>query len=223
MLGVYFSGTGNTKYVLNLFLKNLGQTYSISSIEDKDTLEKIKENKDIVIAHSIHYSCIPKIFRDFLDNNIELFRDKNIFIITTMGLFSGDGCGLSERKLRKVGANVTGGLQVKMPNSVCDVKALKRSREENKDIVNDAEKKIKEATDKIKKQIKVKEGIGFLPHIAGLFGQRLYFKHKVENYSNNLKFDKEKCTKCGKCTKACPMNNLKIEESIKRLGKCTMC
>ena len=141
MLGVYFSGTGNTKYVLNLFLKNLGQTYSISSIEDKDTLEKIKKNKDIVIAHPIHYSCIPKIFRDFLDNNIELFRDKNIFIITTMGLF----------------------------------------------------------------------------------GQRLYFKHKVKDYSNNLKFDKEKCTKCGKCTKACPMNNLKIEESIKQLGKCTMC
>lgn len=32
MLGVYFSGTGNTKYILDLFLKNLGENYSTSSI-----------------------------------------------------------------------------------------------------------------------------------------------------------------------------------------------
>ena len=46
MMGLYFSGTGNTKYVLELFLKKLSESsYTICSIEESNTLEYIKQAK----------------------------------------------------------------------------------------------------------------------------------------------------------------------------------
>ena len=43
-----------------------------------------------------------------------------------MGLFSGDGAGILARRLRKYGAQIIGGLHLKMPDSIADEKALKR-------------------------------------------------------------------------------------------------
>ena len=60
-----------------------------------------------------------------------------------MGLFSGDGAGCSARLFKKYGANIIGGLHLKMPNCIGDVKALKKSLEENKLVVKKANIKIK--------------------------------------------------------------------------------
>lgn len=42
------------------------------------------------------------------------------------GLFSGDGTGCAARLLKKYGAQILGGVQIKMPDSVCDSKLLKK-------------------------------------------------------------------------------------------------
>lgn len=64
MLGVYFSGTGNTKF------------------------------------------CVDKFLEEY-----------------------GDGAGLLARLLNRYGASIVGGLHIKMPDSIGDVKALKRDYE----------------------------------------------------------------------------------------------
>lgn len=61
-------------------------------------------------------------------------------------------------------------------------------------------------------------------HIAGLFGQRLYFYNKTRKYTNKLKIDKAKCVGCGVCVKLCPMKNLSISHNkAKAEENCTMC
>ena len=224
MMGLYFSGTGNTKYVLELFLKKLHKSnYTICSIEENHVVECIKQAKEIVIAYPIYYSSLPKIVNDFIDINIELFRDKKIFIITTMGLFSGDGSGLTQRKLRKVNANIIGGLHIKMPDIICDVNLLKKSKTENANIINQANISIDNAVSRIKKGLEVRQGLSSTSHIAGLLGQRLYFGHHVKKYSDKIKIDNEKCTKCNKCVSLCPMENLVLDDRVHTLNKCTMC
>ena len=52
-------------------------------------------------------------------------------MIATMGLFSGDGAGVLARLLKKYGAKITGGLHLKMPDSIADEKVLKRPLEKN--------------------------------------------------------------------------------------------
>ena len=141
MTGIYFSGTGNTKFCVDKFLKEYDCSKNSFSIEDSEALERIKNDDEIVMGYPVQYSNIPKILRDYIVNNRYVWKGKNIFIIATMGLFSGDGAGISARLLKNYGAVIVGGLHLKMPDSICDERALKRSFEHNKRIVVKAAKK----------------------------------------------------------------------------------
>lgn len=69
MIGIYFSGTGNSRYALEVFLKKYDETVPIYSVEDADITKYIKRNKEIVFAYSVQYSNIPKMLKDFIDKN----------------------------------------------------------------------------------------------------------------------------------------------------------
>lgn len=130
MVGIYFSGTGNTKYCLDKFLEYYSgnkenKLYSIS-IEDRDCIKEIKDNNDIALAYPIYYSDLPIIVRNFIIDNKEIFKNKNIFIIVTMGLFSGDGAGCSARMLKKYGANIIGRTTLKNARLYWRCKGIKK-------------------------------------------------------------------------------------------------
>lgn len=224
MTGIYFSGTGNTKYCIEKFMKHYDGKSQVISIEHEGAIDEIKKNENIVFAYPIYYSSIPKIVRDFITLNHKLFYKKNIFIIATMGLFSGDGTGCSARLLQRYHANIIGGLHLQMPDCIGDVKALKKPLHKNKQIIHRADEKIKAAAEGLKKGEPPKEGLGIFYHIAGLFGQRLWFYNKTANYTEKLRINRKKCVGCGKCVSICPMKNLNIAGGISVSGrKCTMC
>lgn len=222
MTGVYFSGTGNTKYCLSVFLSKLG--CDMFSIEDQKAASAIADSCDIVFAYPIYYSSLPKIVHDFIVKNEDLWAGKNIYIIATMGLFSGDGAGVSARLFAKYGANVTGGLHLRMPDCIGDVKALKRSAENNKKLINAARLKAENAAKLFSEGKPTQEGLNIFYHIAGLFGQRLWFGHKTRVYAESPSIDSGKCVGCGVCAEKCPMKNIRIENGC-AVGenRCTMC
>ncbi|MCR5670841.1 MAG: EFR1 family ferrodoxin, partial [Butyrivibrio sp.] len=194
------------------------------SIEDHDALPAIKNAELLVFAYPVQFSTVPKILRDYIIDNKELWQNKKVFVIATMGLFSGDGAGSLGRMLKSCGAEVVGGLHLKMPDIVADVKALKRPMEKNKEFVSQAEQKMKEAVKNLKEGHPTKEGLGPFYRLAGFFGQRLYFGHKTKEYTSKLKIDKEKCIGCGKCETLCPMKNITVTEQKAVSGsRCTMC
>ena len=224
MIGIYFSGTGNSRYAAELFCREYDKDAIAYTIEDDDVLKVVKSADMIVFSYPVQFSTVPKIMRDFVTNNKELWRNKKIFVIATMGLFSGDGAGMLGRLLESYGAEVIGGLHLKMPDSIADEKALKRPLEKNKELVIQAEQKIKECVRQLKEGHPPLEGMGLLYRLAGFFGQRLYFGHKTKKYSSKLKIDKEKCIGCGKCEKLCPMENIVIVGQKAVSGdRCTMC
>jgi len=65
LLGIYFRGTGNTKYCLERFLDYYDGSKPIS-IESPDVIEAIRKSQNIVLGFPVHYSNIPKIARDFM-------------------------------------------------------------------------------------------------------------------------------------------------------------
>ena len=224
MIGIYFSGTGNTAYCIKQFLMAYEEKAEIFSIEEAQVIDRIKESKDILFAHPIQYSNMPKLVYDFICNNKALWQGKNIYVLTTMGLFSGDGSGMTARLLKKYGANIIGGLHVPMPDSVADVKALKRPLEKNKHIVAKSTKLIQKAAESMKEGKPTQQGLSIGAHLLGLIGQRLYFYHKTTKYTDQLKIDKEKCIGCGLCSQLCPMKNVSIADHKAVSGnRCTMC
>lgn len=85
MIGIYFSGTGNTKYCLEKFVALYDRNIDITPLEDTGTMEKVTYHKDIIFAYPIYYSNLPKIVRDFICENSDVWKGKRVFIIATMG------------------------------------------------------------------------------------------------------------------------------------------
>ena len=224
MIGIYFSGTGNSKYAAELFCREYDKDSRVFSIEDKDALDAVPEADIIVVAYPVQFSTVPKILRDFITDNKELWKGKKIFAIATMGLFSGDGSGILGRLFKSFGAEVIGGLHLKMPDSIADEKALKRPLKTNKELVTSAKQKIQNSVKLLKAGNPTQEGLGILYRMAGLFGQRLYFGYKTRNYSSRIKIDSEKCVGCGMCEKLCPMDNISVHGKVTVSGdRCTLC
>lgn len=223
MTGIYFSGTGNSRYALETFCKEIGDI-PVYSIEDNDIKDLIREHETIVFAYPVQFSSVPKFVQDFVTFNNELWESKKVFIIATMGLFSGDGAGCLGRLMHRYGAQIIGGLHLKMPDCIGDEKALKRPLEKNRELIDNARRKIKDAAERFKAGRPTKEGLGIFYHLSGLFGQRLFFGHHTKHYSDRLRINADKCVGCGRCEKLCPMNNIHIESSKAISGsKCTMC
>lgn len=224
MVGIYFSGTGNTEFCINKFMALVDDNAPIVSIEKENVISEIQKHEHIIFAYPIYYSDLPKIVYDFITQNCSAFYKKKIYIICTMGLFSGDGAGCSARLFKKYGADIIGGLHIKMPDCICDVKALKRPLEKNKEIVSKAEVKISLAAKRFLEGHPTREGLNVLYHIAGLFGQRLWFYHKTWRSTNMLKIDHSRCINCNACINACPVKNLNLRNnSVITNGNCTMC
>ena len=221
---IYLSGTGNTKFCVEKFVNLLDEEAPVFAIEDEAALSALKKYEYIVLGYPVQYSNAPKMVQDFLAGNTALWKGKKVFCLVTMGAFSGDGAGCSARLLKKCGALVLGGLHLKMPDSVCDSKLLKKSKEENIAIIRRAEEKIGRAVLQIKSGKYPQDGLGPFPHLVGLLGQRLWFYGKTKNYSDKLKINTTRCVGCGVCVNICPMKNLTVEHrTAVPLGNCTMC
>lgn len=81
MIGIYFSGTGNTKYCLEKFVALYDRNIEITPLEDEGTIEKVAHHKDIIFAYPIYYSNLPKIVRDFICGNSDVWKGKHILLL----------------------------------------------------------------------------------------------------------------------------------------------
>lgn len=223
MNGIYFSGTGNTKFCMEEFAKATGgKAYSI---EDGQALEVLQASNEIALGYPIYFSDIPRIVKAFILEHADMFRKKRVFIIATMGLFSGDGAGLAARILKKCGAAVTGGVHIRMPDCIGDVKLLKKTRAENNALVSAAKAKIVQTAESVKRGRYPKDGLSFFHQMAGLFGQRLWFKRHARKLSGQLNIKTERCIGCGICAANCPSKSIYIEnnKAVFYPGNCTIC
>jgi len=224
MLFLYFSSTGNTGFCIRYLAERLQKDALVYSIEEPEAELAVREQNEIILGYPVYYSNLPKILRDYIVERREIWKGKRVFLLATMGAFSGDGAGVAARLLRRHGAQIMGGLHLKMPDCIIDVKALKKSDEQNRMLVQNAKCKMDRAAKAYQEGKFPKEGLGIWYHLAGLFGQRLYFFHKTQAYSDKLKVDSCKCTACGKCVSLCPMKNLTMENGkVYAHDRCTMC
>ena len=224
MIGLYFSGTGNTRHAVEAFVQMCDPNSTAVSIEDSAAMAQLAHHNTIVLGYPVHFSSIPKILQDFIVQNGPLFSGKTVFIIATMALFSGDGAGCAARLLTKHGATITGALHLKMPDNIGDEKVLKLTPAQNKAIIACAQNKLAKAAQQWQQRTPPHDGLSPLAHAAGLLGQRLWFIHKTKTYQSKPRINATVCTGCGRCTALCPTQNLALQHG-KALSHshCTLC
>ena len=223
MIGIYLSGTGNTKHCVEKLLNFLDPDAVSLPLENPESAKMIEAEDTIILGYPTQFSNAPFMVRDFIEKNAGLWQGRKVFCVNTMGLFSGDGTGCTARLLKKHGAEILGGIQIKMPDSVCDSKMLKKDIEKNRQIVRDADRRLEQVAKAMKHGRYPREGLSFIAHIKGLFGQRLWFYGKTAGYTDKLKIG-DACIGCGLCSRECPMGNIEIKDNKAVSGnRCTMC
>lgn len=223
MIGIYLSGTGNTKHCIEKLTSLLDETAQAVPIEKKSITNLLSQHDFILFGYPVQFSNAPMMVRDFIKKHADLWKNKKVLCVATMGLFSGDGAGCSARLLKRYGAEVVGGLHLRMPDSVCDVKLLKRPLEKNREIIQAADKKIENWAENIKHGKYPKDGLLFHHQIAGFIFQRFWFHSKTKDYSGNLKINNS-CVGCGSCALVCPTGNITMNQNRATAGnRCTMC
>ena len=60
MIGIYFSGTGNTRYCVETFMRKYKDNSETYSIEDDNIESYILKSHEIVFGYPVQYSQIPK-------------------------------------------------------------------------------------------------------------------------------------------------------------------
>lgn len=171
MVGIYLSGTGNTKYCIEKLVSLIHSSAKAIPMESPEAISAIQQNEEIYIGYPTQFSNAPYMVRDFIKKNADIWKNKKILCIATMGAFSGDGAGCTTRMLKRYGATILGGIHIHMPDSVCDSKLLKKTMDENRCIIAQADRKIEEVALQIINGDYPQEGITLVSHIIGLLGQ----------------------------------------------------
>jgi flavodoxin len=86
MIGIYFSGTGNTRYAVERFVSLIDNEADCFSIEDRSVIDELPKHDTIVFGFPVYYSNLPKIAKGFITDNNECFAGKKVFVIATKAL-----------------------------------------------------------------------------------------------------------------------------------------
>lgn len=223
MITLYFSGTGNTKYVADFFSKK--NNSSCFSIEDNlDFGELILNEETIAFVYPIYGSCVPLIMRNFIAKHKEKLSGKNLIILVTQNVFSGDGARTLTDHLKGIKYNVIYAEHFNMPNNICNAVFYPLSSSKKaKKYVFDAHKKIELITHNLSNGIVEKRGFNLFSKYLGLLSQRLYFRFIEKKAMRDVRIN-ENCINCSLCTEVCPMNNLEEKDGkIVQKMNCTLC
>lgn len=221
---LYFSATGNTEYIARLLGDKLND--DILNIADymKGNLEiNVTSEKPYVILSPIYLSTIPHVVLDKLKTS-RLSGNKNVYYIMTCAGSGKSGAANTLIKLSKIlGLNYKGLEHLSMPQDYLVFFKI-GTKEENDEKFNNALESAEVLLNKIKNNEDFNKKKSSLIH-------KLTVK-PVEFIFNKFcikpkKFYTTNCIGCTLCAKACPLNNIKMENKKPTWGKncihCTAC
>lgn len=221
----YFSGTGNTKIVAELFekeFKSNGANVKIIAIEDilRKRVPLVINKYDIIgMGYPIHAFNAPKIFFDFIDR-IPFIKNKKTFTFKT----SGDPWGYGgatifvRDKLKSKGFDVFHENLIVMPANV----VIKYNDNLVKQLYNTAIRKVKKMAEEILLgKVKLQKNSFLLKIFTRIFSTMESSGAKY--FGKDLKVSKS-CNLCEICIRNCPTNTIYKEDNKIMFNKdCALC
>ncbi len=209
---IYFSATGNSKYIAKSLVddeKNI--LYMVDLLKNDDILI---EDDVIGIVSPVYFWGIPEITKEFLKK--AKLKANYLFYVSTYGTTS----GFSKTMVKELNDSFNAYFSIRMVDiwtPLFDVTSKKNIEKWNKN----QEKELKE----IKNRIKNKENGNFMKNaVPKVIGQVFYKSYKNARKTSNLHVESS-CIGCGICAKKCPVNAIEIKDKkpvwVKK--ECLMC
>lgn len=243
---LYFSGTGNTEWIVKkvqeglISLNHSVETMSADKLQadcgrafgvapDENLLrEKIKEflpvNCTLIIAFPTYASAIPAPIRDLLPL-LPDGKGRKLAVMSTVHLAGGDCVHLPERMLRERGYIPVLATYVKMPMNMFipnfEFFPMKNGEKLNS-YYESAGKAVKAIVEELITEKAHFEGRGIADYFLGVT-QRAGEKFCAHYLSKHM-FAHAKCIRCALCASTCPMGNINFEKGYPEFGnQCCMC
>lgn len=218
---LYFSGTGNSRYVAKRICEKVGDTLiDINERIKNDDIEPVQTGENIVVVVPTYAWRIPDVVKDWLTRTLFIGAKRVWFVMTC-----GDSIGNADkfnRKLCKIkGFEYMGTAKIRMPENyiaMYDAPEAAKARH----IVEKAEPIIESAIDSIiaKKPFPDSQITLNDRFLSGIVNTAFYMTSiKPKKFTAD-----SKCISCGKCSILCPLNNIRIENGKPVWGNnCTHC
>lgn len=220
---LYFSGTGNSKYVASRIKDATGDEFF--SIEDCIKVNNYKfsldEGESLGIICPTYFFGVPVIVEDFLKRvRFTLKGDNYIYAVTTCGGFSGGTLTRIEELLKNNNLELKAKYDITMVDTWTpsyDVSDLKANEE--------VQKKSEVRLDLIiKKIIGKKDGNFQNKTLPNFICKRVYASYDKARCTKYFSVNKD-CIGCGMCEVKCPSGAIKIKDGkpIWKSEKCNLC
>ena len=218
---LYFSGTGNSKYIA----KRIAEAIQENAV---DLNMKIKENdtsplqtgRDVIIVTPTYAWRIPKIVSEWIDKT-EFIGGKRIWFVMNCGSEIGNAAKYNQELSEQKKLQYMGTSQILMPENYIAMFSAPQADEACK-IVAKAEPSIERAI------AAIQSNQPFAPTRNNLYDRFMSGPVNPVFYKCFVKADaftvSDACIGCGQCAKRCPMNNVAIKNGTPVWGKnCTHC
>lgn len=206
---LYFTGTGNSKFVADYLADKLGDiTVSMNKVLKNGEKLICESEKPYIIVAPIYAWRFPKVVEDLLIKS-ELKGNKSVYCIATMGENSGNADKYLKKIFTDKAMSFTGYTGVVMQNNYLFMEKMPKPREAFK-ALNDVSAELYKIVAKIKNGQQLektdKTPLAFLMSSAVNAG---FNKFMVKKQSFNVDGD---CISCGKCVSGCPVNNIEMKD-----------
>lgn len=218
---LYYTGTGNSEYaadkigeqiednVINLFEKIRNHDYS-----------EIHSDKPFIFVYPTYAWQMPRILKDFILQTA-FTGNKNVYFVTTCGVSMGNMSKYVSEICKQKSFAYMGCAEVVMPeNYIAMFNAPKK--EEAVKIIKNADLVIRDIVDVIRHNGTIPEKkVGIFARASSGMVNAVFYPAFV---SAKKFYATDACVGCGKCTKVCPLNNVKLKDGKPVWGsECTHC
>lgn len=225
----YFSGTGNTMWVSEQLAEVFWsqgvacRCYSIEQVTAEEADVIFDEATMVGFGYPIYGSDLPEPMKNFVHGlKTREPETKPGFVFCTQMIFSGDGAWVFGKELQEKGVAIGHSAHFLMPSNIsltpwCLPLAGKRLHEL---ILNGATRRAKRFVTAIL------EGKRFLngKHATWLgLLQRAPYRKLLPVLETLVGVDETRCTRCGRCVRMCPVENIRMEDVPVFAGHCTEC
>ena len=218
---LYFTGTGNSKYVATRIAKEIGEeAYNLfSRIREDDHSQLHSETPWIVVVPTYAWR-IPRILEKWLEQ-VQLAGNKNIYFVMSCGDSIGNAGKYLKSLCSKIKMNYLGCYEIVMPENYIAMFSTP-TREKANSIIENAESKIDQAIKYIRSGESFPERkLTCIDKMnSGMVNNLFYplFVHAKKFYTTDT------CISCGFCEKVCPLSNIQLVNGKPVWGKeCTHC
>ena len=220
---LYFSGTGNSRYVARKIAKELNdELISLNQlIKEEKTDELTSTDKPFIFVCPTYAWRLPIVVTDFIKNT-KFSGSNKVYFIMTCGGDTGKSIKYIQKLCKYKNWQLKGMAEIKMPENYIALFPVP-DKETSKQIIKEADKQIDKITSDINAENEFEtitpSGLGgtIKSGITNVAFYKMFVNAKGFHYT-------DKCIGCGKCVDLCPLNNINLKDK-KPVWKnnCTHC